>query len=208
MKKILLIILFSLISTYSYAQSSNDSNKKTSFFENNSSDYPMTIGGSVGAYFPDEYIDTGIGVAGAVKYKFNFNRFLGISTDLGYTYSSKKYHKNNLYSVYDTKTHNIADIRIMAVLQYETKKGETGIAPWFGLGTLFSIGNTNIHSVTDTITLEREYTSAEFGFIVGFGFRYNFKKAYIGANFDYSIAKPYGYDISGIRFFTEAGYRF
>ena len=52
-----------------------------------------------------------------------------------------------------------------------------------------------------------DFTS-DFGFIVGFGLRYNFKKIYTGINYDYTIAEPSDIDMSSMRLNIEVGYRF
>ena len=223
MKKLLFSILFIFTSFLVSAQ--EEPKKKESFADEfnreiksigklNYKDYPMTLGIYGGAYFPTGYRDVlGIGGGAGIKYKFNFNKFFAISADLGYTYSSGS-DKNSTNTITWNGTSHMFDIRLMGILQYETKKGESGFAPWIGTGAVISIASTkeqieeryiysgNVYNYTN------DYTGAALGYIIALGFRYNFKKVYTGINFDYTIANPGYYDVSGFRLNAELGYRF
>ena len=227
MKKLLFSILFIFTSFLVSAQ--EEPKKKESFADEfnreiksigklNYKEYPMTLGIYGGAFFPTTYRDIlGIGGDVGIKYKFNFNKFFAISADLGYTYSAGSNGDSNNSNIWTWKgnaTSNIFDIRLMGIIQYETKKGESGFAPWIGTGPVISIASTketierNFSSFNEITVANYDYTGAGIGYIIAFGFRYNFKKAYVGANFDYTIALPADYDVSGIRLNAEFGYRF
>ena len=218
MKKILICLFGVLIAAqagYAEESFSDEFNREAKDIGKlNYKDYPMTIGVYGGAYFPTGYRDVlGIGGGAGIKYKFNFNKFFAISADLGYTYSSGS-DKNSTNTITWNGTSHMFDIRLMGILQYETKKGESGFAPWIGTGAVISIASTkeqieeryiysgNVYNYTN------DYTGAALGYIVALGFRYNFKKVYTGINFDYTIANPGYYDVSGIRLNAEIGYRF
>lgn len=223
MKKVFFTVLFILSSFLVYAQD-NVSVKKESFSDEfnreikdigklSYEDYSMTIGVYGGPYFHTGYLNTlGIGGGFGAKYKFSFNRFFAISTDLGYTYSSGRGTYSTNSTRLDVNSH-MFDVRILGIFQYESKKGESGFVPWVGTGPLLSIASTtestyNVSTTTATLNYKRNYTGANIGYILAFGFRYNFKKAYAGANFDYTIVNPAYYDVSGIRLNVELGYRF
>lgn len=218
MKKILICLFGVLITAqagYAEESFSDEFNREAKDIGKlNYKDYPMTIGVYGGAYFPTGYRDVlGIGGGAGIKYKFNFNKFFAISADLGYTYSSGS-DKNSTNTITWNGTSHMFDIRLMGILQYETKKGESGFAPWIGTGAVISIASTkeqieeryiysgNVYNYTN------DYTGAALGYIIALGFRYNFKKVYTGINFDYTIANPGYYDVSGIRLNAEIGYRF
>lgn len=218
MKKIIICLFGVLIAAQaSYAEESfsDEFNREVKDIGKlNYKDYPMTIGVYGGAYFPTGYRDVlGIGGGAGIKYKFNFNKFFAISADLGYTYSSGS-ETNSTDTITWNTTSNMFDIRVMGILQYETKKGESGFAPWIGTGPVLAIASTKeeieeryVYS-GNVYNYNRDYTGATIGYIIGFGFRYNFKNIYAGANFDYTLANPGYYDVSGIRLNAEVGYRF
>ena len=223
MKKFLIIIfgvLASISSAYAEESFSDEFNREIKDIgKMKYEEYPMTLGVYGGAFFPTTYRDIlGIGGDIGIKYKFNFNKFFAISADLGYTYSSGSNGDNNnnsnIWTWKGNATSNIFDIRLMGIIQYETKKGESGFAPWIGTGPVISIASTketierNFASFNEITVDNYNYTGAGIGYIIAFGFRYNFKKAYVGANFDYTIALPADYDVSGIRLNAEVGYRF
>lgn len=222
MKKLLFSILFIFTSFLVSAQ--EEPKKKESFADEfnreiksigklNYKDYPMTIGIYGGPYFhTGSFYGLDFGGGAGIKFKFNFNKFLAISADLGYTYASGK--ENSYYNVYTyTSTSHMCDIRIMGVLQYETKKDKSGFVPWLGTGPVIAIASTTQNSKYNYSDLYGSNTTANaaggyLGYIVALGFRYNFKKAYTGLNFDYTIAAPGKADVSGIRLNAEFGYRF
>ena len=223
MKKLLFSILFIFTSFLVSAQ--EEPKKKESFADEfnreakdigklNYKDYPMTIGVYGGAYFPTGYRDVlGIGGGAGIKYKFNFNKFFAISTDLGYTYSSGS-SKNSTNTVTWNGTSHMFDIRLMGIFQYETKKGELGFVPWIGTGAVITFASTKEKveeryvSTGNVYRYTNDFSGAGIGYIVALGFRYNFKKVYTGLNFDYTLVYPGFYDVSGIRLNVELGYRF
>lgn len=223
MKKLLFSILFIFTSFLVSAQ--EEPKKKESFADEfnreiksigklNYKDYPMTIGLYGGAYFPTDYRDVlGIGGNVGIRYKFNFNKFLALSADLGYTYSSGS-SKNSTNTVTWNGTSHMFDIRLMGIFQYETKKGESGFVPWIGTGAVISFASTKEKveeryvSTGNVYRYTNDYSGAGIGYIVALGFRYNFKKVYTGLNFDYTLAYPGFYDVSGFRLNAELGYRF
>ena len=217
MKKLLFSILFIFTSFLVSAQ--EEPKKKESFSDEfnreakdigklNYKDYPMTIGVYGGAYFPTGYRDVlGIGGGAGIKYKFNFNKFFAISADLGYTYSSGS-DKNSTNTITWNGTSHMFDIRLMGILQYETKKGETGFVPWFGTGPVISFAKSETIQHYSRQDVVFDYNGAYFGYIAALGVKYNFKKAYAGVNLDYTITAPGGVDLSGFRIYAEAGYRF
>lgn len=225
MKRLCFSIFFILYSFIVYAQDNSTAEKEESFSDKlnkeledidklNYKDYPMTIGLYGGAYFPTDYRDVlGIGGNVGIRYKFNFNKFLALSADLGYTYSSGS-SKNSTNTVTWNGTSHIYDIRLMGIFQYETKKGESGFVPWIGTGAVITFASTkekveelyipsgNVYRYTN------DFSGAGIGYIVALGFRYNFKKVYTGLNFDYTLTYPGFYDLSGFRLNAELGYRF
>ena len=151
MKKLLFSILFIFTSFLVSAQ--EEPKKKESFADEfnreiksigklNYKDYPMTIGVNGGIYIPTSVsygLAAGaIGGGAGLKYKFNFNRFFAISTDLGYTYVKGQEQAGFKY----TTTSNMFDIKIMGIIQYETKKDETGFVPWLGTGPVISFAKS------------------------------------------------------------------
>lgn len=223
MKKLLFSILFIFTSFLVSAQ--EEPKKKESFADEfnreiksigklNYKDYPMTVGLYGGAYFPTDYRDVlGIGGNVGIRYKFNFNKFLALSADLGYTYSSGS-SKNSTNTVTWNGTSHMFDIRLMGIFQYETKKGESGFVPWIGTGAVISFASTKEKveeryvSTGNVYRYTNDFSGAGIGYIVALGFRYNFKKVYTGLNFDYTLVYPGFYDVSGIRLNAELGYRF
>ena len=223
MKKLLFSILFIFTSFLVSAQ--EEPKKKESFADEfnreiksigklNYKDYPMTLGVSGGVYFPTSVSyglsDGAVGGGAALKYKFNFNRFFAISTDLGYTYVKGQ---EQDYFKYTTIS-NMFDIKIMGIIQYERKKDETGFVPWIGTGAVISFASTKEKveeryvSTGNVYRYTNDFSGAGIGYIVALGFRYNFKKVYTGLNFDYTLVYPGFYDVSGIRLNAELGYRF
>lgn len=225
MKRLLFSILFILYSFIVYAQDNSTATKEESFSDKlnkeledidklNYKDYPMTVGLYGGAYFPTDYRDVlGIGGNVGIRYKFNFNKFLALSADLGYTYSSGS-SKNSTNTVTWNGTSHMFDIRLMGIFQYETKKGESGFVPWIGTGAVISFASTKEKveeryvSTGNVYRYTNDYSGAGIGYIVALGFRYNFKKVYTGLNFDYTLTYPGFYDLSGFRLNAELGYRF
>lgn len=217
MKKLLFSILFIFTSFLVSAQ--EEPKKKESFADEfnreiksigklNYKDYPMTIGVNGGIYIPTSVsygLAAGaIGGGAGLKYKFNFNRFFAISTDLGYTYVKGQEQAGFKY----TTTSNMFDIKIMGIIQYETKKDETGFVPWFGTGPVISFAKSETIQHYSRQDVVFDYNGAYFGYIAALGVKYNFKKAYAGVNLDYTITAPGGVDLSGFRIYAEAGYRF
>ena len=187
MKRLLFSILFVLYSFIVYAQDNSTAEKEESFGDRfnkeledidklNYKDYPMTVGLYGGAYFPTDYRDVlGIGGNVGIRYKFNFNKFLALSADLGYTYSSGS-SKNSTNTVTWNGTSHMFDIRLMGIFQYETKKGESGFVPWIGTGAVISFASTKEKveeryvSTGNVYRYTNDYSGAGIGYIVALGF--------------------------------------
>lgn len=202
-------IFFFVFIFYINLSAQAQTNGVKNFFKMTPNDFSTTIGAYGTAYLPHtEYNGVGFGGGGGVRVKYNFNQYLGIISDIGYTYS--KGMPVYKYSYIYTRNAHLFDIRLMLLLQREIKYNETGFAPWFGLGPVISVGYfTNEKSrLFNTSKINTSISGSDFGFIVGFGLRYNFKKIYTGINYDYTIAEPSDIDMSSMRLNIEVGYRF
>lgn len=207
MKK-LFILLFILLSFNVYAQEqSND--KKVS---------PWSIGISGYGYFPtaDIFIlnDTiGNGGGFGLKFKGNFNRFIGLATEFNYTYAGKDFY--NLVSL----NSNIIDIRESLVIQYEKYKGQSGFVPWFsiGVGATIYVPEYNILGYSSS----SDFYGAGFNVNIGAGLKYNFKNFYAGIFVDWTYSLAYtntqiyllnrstnAGNLDGVRAGIELGFRY
>lgn len=220
MQHIFKLFLFSIImistTINSYAETNDEKFKKEvkSFIKLQPELYPVSIGVYGGGFFPEnDAKGAGVGGGAGVRIKYNFNKFLGIASDFGYTFSQGKPKTESVTNIFFNNaskmdTH-IFDIRILLMLQYETKKNDKGFSPWLGIGPVISIANYREETYSYfTDKIEYNTTGASFGFIAGFGLRYNFKKFYTGLNCDYTIVSPADINLSAIRLNLEAGYRF
>ena len=208
MKKIL-ILFFILCSFSAFAQEQSQSVKKVS---------PWSLGISGFGYFPtaDIFIlnDTiGNGGGFGLKFKGNFNRFIGLATEFNYTYAGKDFY--NLVSL----NSNIIDIRESLVIQYEKYKGQSGFVPWFsiGVGATIYVPEYNILGYSSS----SDFYGAGFNVNIGAGLKYNFKNFYAGIFVDWTYALAFTNkeisllnrsssieNLDGVRTGIELGFRY
>ena len=175
MKRLLFSILFILYSFIVYAQDNSTATKEESFSDKlnkeledidklNYKDYPMTVGLYGGAYFPTDYRDVlGIGGNVGIRYKFNFNKFLALSADLGYTYSSgsSKIFESRFPTIMKEDFHKRGTIEIMAKdLNIVMDMSKTSGTPLL-LGTLtknlFDVSNYTLNNEEDFSAIFKLY---------------------------------------------------
>lgn len=204
------ILLFVLTAFSGFAQETAGGSKKVS---------PFSIGVSGFAYIPtqEEYLigqklSTGGGFG--VKFKWNFNRFFGLSTDFDYSNS-----KTNM-TFFDI-TANVINIRESLVFQYETYRGESGFVPWVSVGVGAAIAVPEINVFNTAIPLPDDTNGTGFNVNVSAGLKYNFKNFYTGIFVDWTYSLAYtnsyvalgnrstnAYTLDAVRTGVEVGYRF
>lgn len=209
-----IILLSTTISSFAEPSDKKFKDEIKNFIKFQPDLFPVSIGVYGGGFFPENELK-GIGVGGGagVRIKYNFNRFIGIASDFGYTFAGGKQQTDSTANIFFNNTSktdaHIFDIRILFMLQYETKKNETGFSPWVGIGPVVSIANYKTETYSYFVdNLNSDITGSGFGFIAAFGMRYNFKKVYTGLNCDYTLASPADINLSAIRLNLEVGYRF
>ena len=208
MKKFLLTCALMLCATSIFAQSSGDNRPS-----------PFSVGVVGFGYIPtsgtfegDDYDYIGYGGGAGVTLKANFNRFVGLATNINYTYGSKK--DIDGMATFNSKSH-IFEIREALVVQYETKRDENGFVPWLSLGVGATVHNFGMEF--ESVAMDSA-TGVGFNVNVGAGVRYNFKHFYTGVSVDYSYALAYSDDFlaisgynasnpSGVRAGVELGFR-
>ncbi|HIZ90028.1 MAG TPA: porin family protein [Candidatus Mucispirillum faecigallinarum] len=162
---------------------------------------------------------TGVGGGFDIKYKYNFNKIIGLAGGFRYNYAGGSNIQNNT----DISTeHNLLDFQVLAVLQYDDVKVTKGFIPYIaaGMDVAVSIVNktTKVSTykedadgavyLTNTVTAKENESSSNIGFTAAAGLRYAFSNnAVIGFGVDYTYVFT-NHDYSGIRVFLDAGYRF
>lgn len=218
--KIFLICSFILLSyTYSYSQQHSRVYATASDMQRDNvttAVVPNNVAFQMSGFFPGgDYEGIGIGGGLAVEYRHNFNRYVGIGTNIGYTYTSKDDYTaeyNGVEYTYRNKAHFV-DGRLFLTIQRETALGEEGFVPWFLLGVSLDLG------ILESSGNGIDFIGLGGGFLIGAGVKYNFEKFYVGGGINYQFAflegwkdmdtEKYGYNLdpSGLRFYAEVGLR-
>lgn len=216
--KVFLLLSFILLSyTYSYSQEHVEVYASASDMEKDNvteAIIPNNVSLQLFGFLPTSNYD-GIGNGGglAVGYKHNFHKYVGLGTNVGYTYTTKEdstYIYNDVEYYYKNKGHFI-DASLFVSIQRETALGEVGFVPWFLVGVSLDLG------VLKSAGGNIDFLGVGAGFLVGLGIKYNFDKIYIGGGMNYQYTFLEGWqdmdtygpniDPSGLRIFAEVGLR-
>lgn len=162
---------------------------------------------------------TGIGGGFDINYNYSFHKIFGIQGGFRYNYAGG----TNINPERELETsHHLMDLRLMAVLQYDSINETKGFIPYVSAGVVFSTAVINRYETgssykydsdgtlykTSAYKINEQKVGANVGFGVAAGLRYVFNNsAVIGAGVDYTHVFPL-HDYSGVRVFLEAGYRF
>ncbi len=197
MKKFCILLFFILLSFNVFAQDKekNYDIKKVS---------PWTLGISGFGYFPtsEQSLINNNGGGIGWKFKWNFNRYVGLATELNYTYT---------YENYFSSLQHIINIREALVIQRETYKGENGFVPWFSIGVGATVYMATYYNTSRYYYNYNIDSAVGFNLNVGAGLKYNFKHFYTGIFVDwtYSIINKYIKDhLDGVRTGIELGFRY
>lgn len=162
---------------------------------------------------------TGIGGGFDINYSYSFHKFFGIQGGFRYNYAGG----TNINPERELETgHHLMDLRLMAVLQYDSINETKGFIPYVAAGVVFSTAVINRYEEgtsykydsdgtlykTSKYKINEQKVGSNVGFGVAAGLRYVFNNnAVIGAGVDYTHVFPL-HDYAGVRVFLEAGYRF
>lgn len=162
---------------------------------------------------------TGVGGGFDVNYMYSFHKFFGLQSGFRYNYGGGV----NITPERDMETgHHLMDIRVMAVLQYNSINETKGFIPYVAAGVSFSTAVINRFEEgtserydsdgtlykTSSYKIEEQKVGANVGFSVAAGLRYVFKNEItVGGGVDYTHVFPL-HDYAGVRIFLDAGYRF
>lgn len=215
--------------TNSYSYDNMPKSKSKSKKRKNTSYMSKThfVGISPSIYIPTSsnslsYLQEFTSVGGGVDiyYKWNVHKLFGVATKLRYNYAggSKKLEDDTIIHT----DHNIIDVQLLAVLQYDSVKETKGFLPYLQAGMAITSAVINKTEKGSSVIVDADgatrpissyvlthrQSGANVGFTVGAGLRYAFQNnATVGIGVDYTHVFPI-YDYSGVRVFLEAGYRF
>lgn len=162
---------------------------------------------------------TGVGGGFDINYTYSFNKIFGIQGGFRYNYAGG----TNINPERELETgHHLMDLRLMAVLQYNSINETKGFIPYIAAGVVFSTAVINRFEngtsykydsdgtlyKTSSYKINEQKVGANVGFGVAAGLRYVFNNnVTIGAGVDYTHVFPL-HDYAGVRVFLDAGYRF